>query len=119
MAEDIGGIWRTIGGRRVFIKDGDDLQTAMRKSGKFNFGSNVQEDKLERISGQFYTTLEDLQNDVEEQGADVLELNEEMLVIGYEEDGDDVEAGYDVNAVYVNEKLSTITIGKRKYKKIV
>ena len=35
MAEDIGGVWRTIGGRRVFIKDGDDLETAMKKSGKF------------------------------------------------------------------------------------
>lgn len=35
MADDIGGVWRTIGGRRVFIKDGDDLKTAMKKSGKF------------------------------------------------------------------------------------
>lgn len=35
MADDIGGVWRTIGGRRVFIKDGDDLETAMKKSGKF------------------------------------------------------------------------------------
>ena len=29
------GVWRTIGGRRVFIEDGDDLKTAMKKSGKF------------------------------------------------------------------------------------
>lgn len=29
------GVWRTIGGRRVFIEDGDDLKTAMEKSGKF------------------------------------------------------------------------------------
>lgn len=35
MTDDIGGVWRTIGGRRVFIKDGDDLETAMKKSGKF------------------------------------------------------------------------------------
>lgn len=33
---DEGGVWRTIGGRRVFIKDGDDLITAMKRSGKFN-----------------------------------------------------------------------------------
>jgi len=32
---DIGGVWRTIGGRRVFIKDGQDLASAMRESGKF------------------------------------------------------------------------------------
>lgn len=30
------GVWRTIGGRRVFISDGDDLATAMNKSGKFD-----------------------------------------------------------------------------------
>ena len=26
-----GGVWRTIGGRRVFIKDGQDLATAMKE----------------------------------------------------------------------------------------
>lgn len=35
MATDIGGVWRTIGGRRIFIKDGEDLETAMKNSGKF------------------------------------------------------------------------------------
>lgn len=35
MATDIGGVWRTVGGRRIFIKDGEDLETAMKKSGKF------------------------------------------------------------------------------------
>ena len=29
------GVWRTIGGRRVFIKNGKDLATAMKESGKF------------------------------------------------------------------------------------
>ena len=29
------GVWRTVGGRRIFIKDGEDLSTAMKKSGKF------------------------------------------------------------------------------------
>ena len=35
MSNDIGGVWRTVGGRRIFIKDGEDLETAMKKSGKF------------------------------------------------------------------------------------
>lgn len=35
MATDIGGVWRTVGGRRIFIKDGDDLESAMKSSGKF------------------------------------------------------------------------------------
>lgn len=30
------GVWRTVGGRRIFIKDGEDLSTAMKESGKFN-----------------------------------------------------------------------------------
>ena len=33
--DDIGGVWRTIGGRRVFIKNGQDLASAMIESGKF------------------------------------------------------------------------------------
>lgn len=35
MDNDIGGVWRTIGGRRVFIKTGQSLTDAMKKSGKF------------------------------------------------------------------------------------
>lgn len=30
------GVWRTVGGRRIFIKDGQDLATAMKESGKFS-----------------------------------------------------------------------------------
>lgn len=33
--DDIGGVWRTIAGRRVFIKDGQSLESAMKESGKF------------------------------------------------------------------------------------
>lgn len=29
------GVWRTVGGRRIFIKDGQSLSDAMKKSGKF------------------------------------------------------------------------------------
>lgn len=34
-SNDIGGVWRTIGGRRVFIKDKQSLSDAMKESGKF------------------------------------------------------------------------------------
>ena len=34
--EDMDGVWRTIRGRRIFIGKGEDLSTAMKKSGKFN-----------------------------------------------------------------------------------
>lgn len=36
----IGGVWRTIGGRRIFIKDSQSLSTAMKESGKFNNNVN-------------------------------------------------------------------------------
>ena len=45
---DIGGVWRTIGGRRVFIKDGQDLASAMIESGKFkNLRSDYRKAKKE------------------------------------------------------------------------
>ena len=33
---DEGGVWRTVSGRRIFIKDGQELSDAMRESGKFD-----------------------------------------------------------------------------------
>lgn len=44
-SNDLGGVWRTVGGRRIFIKDGEDLETAMKKSGKF--GKKEIEEKSE------------------------------------------------------------------------
>lgn len=45
---DLGGVWRTVGGRRIFIKDGEDLATAMKNSGKFG---NKEEQKQEEPKG--------------------------------------------------------------------
>lgn len=46
MATDIGGVWRTVGGRRIFIKDGEDLATAMKKSGKFDKNTEEKNKKI-------------------------------------------------------------------------
>ena len=35
MADDKSGVWRTVRGRRVYIKTGQSLSDAMRESGKF------------------------------------------------------------------------------------
>lgn len=43
--DDIGGVWRTVGGRRIFIKDGQDLPTAMKESGKFKNKENRNQKK--------------------------------------------------------------------------
>ncbi len=55
MADDIGGVWRTIGGRRVFIKDGQSLASAMKESGKFPKNKRVQ--KTEEIKEQIKTMI--------------------------------------------------------------
>lgn len=46
--DDIGGVWRTIGGRRVFIKNGQDLKSAMKESGKFDH-----DDEYDRAHGVY------------------------------------------------------------------
>lgn len=38
-----GGVWRTVGGRRIFIKDGQDLASAMKQSGKFNTKASIKD----------------------------------------------------------------------------
>lgn len=52
MSDDIGGVWRTVGGRRIFIKKGQSLSSAMKESRKFsnnmnnvNHRSNIREPK--------------------------------------------------------------------------
>ena len=41
------GVWRTVGGRRIFIRDGEDLETAMKKSGKFKNVKSISKDGKE------------------------------------------------------------------------
>ena len=40
------GVWRTVGGRHIFIPDGDSLTTAMKKSGKFKKMPESQKKRL-------------------------------------------------------------------------
>lgn len=48
MASETGGVWRTVGGRRIFIKDGQDLASAMKESGKFK--TKKQDEKGKKIN---------------------------------------------------------------------
>lgn len=48
--KDDNGVWRTVGGRRIFIRDGEDLATAMKKSGKFNSKSNKKSGFYNKLS---------------------------------------------------------------------
>ena len=47
--DDVNGVWRTVGGRRIFIKDGQDLASAMKESGKFKNLKNEDYQKQEQI----------------------------------------------------------------------
>lgn len=49
MKEEIKGVWRTVRGRRVFIKEGQDLKSAMIDSGKFKELRKVNLDKNEEL----------------------------------------------------------------------
>lgn len=64
--DDIGGVWRTIGGRRVFIRNGEDLASAMKRSGKFKKATkneNVKND--EEKQDQLKREKEDYINSIE------------------------------------------------------
>ena len=50
------GVWRTIGGRRVFIKTGQSISDAMKESGKFNKATKV---KVEGYSHKIDSDYED------------------------------------------------------------
>lgn len=46
--DDKKGVWRTVGGRRIFIAEGEDLATAMKNSGKFNKNTKSPHQEAER-----------------------------------------------------------------------
>lgn len=49
MADEAGGVWRTISGRKVFISDGQSLTQAMRESGKFKGMKSGEEEVPETL----------------------------------------------------------------------
>lgn len=61
--DDIGGVWRTIGGRRVFIKDGQSLDDAMKASGKFK--ENNKSNYKNVVQGEDLTLDEDMQDEMD------------------------------------------------------
>ena len=91
--DEVGGVWRTVGGRRIFIKDGQDLVSAMKESGKFS--KNQVEDNKD------YNNLNE-------------ELNEtDKKVLDYYV----MDAGaYDVNYVLRNENVEKTENDKRAIK---
>ena len=83
------GVWRTVGGRRIFIKDGQDLSDAMKESGKFN---NKKEDELtghasleewaKALDRDIYSTEESYDDEYETYGEfELAQFEEEIQAI--------------------------------------
>lgn len=51
------GVWRTVGGRRIFIATGQSLEDAMRESGKFDNLGSKSKDKSDDYKGYTYEEL--------------------------------------------------------------
>ena len=66
------GVWRTVGGRHIFIANGQSLKDAMRASGKFK---NLKEDKKSSYDKNLLKKAHELNlkgYDTEEDGIDEL-----------------------------------------------
>ena len=75
------GVWRTVGGRRIFIKDGQDLASAMKESGKFS----KKENKNSETKAKEYKTLEEQ--------IEYVKQDEEKLLKAIDESSNSEEAG--------------------------
>lgn len=101
MLED--GVWRTIGGRRVFIKKGQSLSGAMKESGKFNLKNKKPKEAKPTKTEKKEATYEELENIAENKA-----LNDD-----YSKSTDRIkdmaknyykELGYDAKPVAVDEE---------------
>lgn len=77
------GVWRTVGGRRIFIKEGQDLATAMKESGKFS--KKQIENGENKTKTREYKTLEEQ--------IEYIKQDEEKLLKAIDESNNSEEAG--------------------------
>lgn len=75
MANDIGGVWRTVGGRRIFIKDGQSLSDAMKESGKFEKDTKAN-DWTDENQKRFVELLDKMSERTEEEEKEFKQLKE-------------------------------------------
>ena len=105
MAEE-NGVWRTVRGRRVFIRDGEDLESAMKRSGKFKIKMNemaVKGAKEKDLKEQYMESL----NNVSE-----MEYNGEITKDEYD------QSIKNINEEYKNRKKGIINGRETKAKEI-
>lgn len=95
-SNDLGGVWRTIGGRRIFIKDGQELASAMKESGKFKTSNKNQE----------YSKLEDFKSLEKYKNMTSEELYEKAPLYGEDKILEDInkERGFDGKPTQLSNK---------------
>lgn len=72
------GVWRTVGGRRIFIREGQSLSEAMKASGKFN-SAKKRNEKYETVKkDELLEKEKDLQEDEVEKSS-VFDLSDDDL----------------------------------------
>lgn len=111
------GVFRTIGGRRVFIKEGQSLSEAMKESGKFGKSNKTNEKEVESERNKKIKELENMLNEKETTG----ETSERVkITASFEKDGKKKgfrKAGTGNYVLSNNEQESTINIRKEKLSK--
>lgn len=75
------GIWRTVGGKRIFIKDGQSLDEAMKQSGKFNIKKDELKDKKSISLGK--STLSEELNDTDKEVLDYYVMDAGAYDVNY------------------------------------
>jgi hypothetical protein len=70
------GVWRTIGGRRVFIKEGQSLSDAMKESGKFNSKETIKEGINKTLNSMSVQELEKAKNNAKDEKTKKIYENE-------------------------------------------
>lgn len=79
------GVWRTVGGRRIFIATGQSLEDAMRESGKFdNLGgkaksSDIKSMTRKEIEAEIGVNREKMDNATVEEGRELRRRNAELM----------------------------------------
>lgn len=116
------GVWRTIGGRRVFIRTGQSLGDAMKESGKFKKASDVKReeyqyknDKLERErqaeNSRKYIGKEKRTDEGQEAFNKYAELHERTYI---RENPQEADTTYDLVGQHINKEQQLSDIGKEE-----
>ena len=87
------GVWRTIGGRRVFIKNGQSLQSAMKESGKFKSAKKkevetITQEEYDKLPNDYKGTLKELVDTAEFRGENKAELIKKYEAMGFDVEKD-------------------------------